>query len=128
MNKELICIGCPMGCHLRILLEGNNVMTVLGNSCLKGAAYAKNECLNPTRTVTTTVTIEQAMYPLVSVKTAKPIPRKLVRECITFLRQVKVTAPIKAGQVVVENVLNTGVDIIATKDLERVCEQSKQIG
>ena len=74
MNKELICIGCPMGCHLSIQLVENKVMKVWENSCPKGVVYAKNECLNPTRMVTTTVIIEQAMYPVVSVKTADPFP------------------------------------------------------
>ncbi|MGE5581275.1 MAG: DUF1667 domain-containing protein [Bacillota bacterium] len=120
MNQELICIGCPMGCRLSVVLEQGNVLQVMGNSCPKGKEYAKNECLNPSRVVTTTITVEKAMYSLISVKTSKPIPKNQVRQCVAFLRDIKVEAPVKVGQVIVANILGTQADIVATKSLDRV--------
>ena len=120
MNRELICIGCPMGCRLVAVVEGDAVLEVKGNSCRKGADYAQNECTNPTRMLTTTVIISGAMYPLLSVRTTTPVPKTMLKECVDYLRGVRVEAPVKAGQILVKNILDTKADIIATKDLERV--------
>ena len=120
MNQELICIGCPMGCPLVAILEEGKVIEVTGNSCPKGAEYARNECTHPVRTLTTTVKIRRAMYPLLSVRTNRPIPKTLLKDCMVYLGKIEVAAPIKIGQVIVKNILNTGADVIATKNLERV--------
>lgn len=109
-----------MGCHLSVIIEEDNVIKVMGNTCAKGAEYAKTECTNPARTLTTTVKIENAMYPLVSVRTSKPIPKGLLFECMSLLEKMKVEAPVEAGQVIIQDVLGTGADIIATKTLHRV--------
>jgi CxxC motif-containing protein len=124
MNFQLICIGCPMGCRLSVTVEGNKVLSVAGNSCHKGVDYAKNEFSNPTRMVTTTIMISGAMYPVLSVRTTKPVPKGMVKKCVDYLRGVKVEAPVKAGQVIVKNILDTKADIIATKDLERLLVMS----
>ena len=119
MNKEIICIGCPMGCRLSVVMEEDKVIKVTGNSCSKGVDYAESECTNPTRTLTTTVKIENAMYPLLSVRTSRPIPKGLLADCMKLLEHVKVEAPVQAGCRIIANVLDTGTDIIATKTLER---------
>jgi len=118
MDKEIICINCPLGCRLTVAVEEGKVVNISGNTCGKGLEYAKTECLHPTRIMTTTVTIKNAMYSLLSVRTAKPIPKSLVKECVRCLRGVEVEAPVTAGEVIIENILGTGVDIIATKDLD----------
>lgn len=118
MNRELICIGCPMGCPLTVTVEEGKVTTVTGNTCRKGKEYAEAECLNPTRTVTTTVSIKNAMYSLLSVRTSKPIPKDKISDCIQYLRRIEVKAPVAAGEVIVKDLLQTGADIIATKSLE----------
>ncbi|HBF36941.1 MAG TPA: molybdopterin oxidoreductase [Firmicutes bacterium] len=120
MNHELICIGCPMGCRLVAVLEEGQVIEVTGNSCPKGVDYARNECTHPVRMLTTTVMIRRAMYPLLSVRTTRPISKTMIKGCMVYLGKIEVTAPIEAGQVIVKNILNTGADIIATKNLERV--------
>ena len=117
MSKEIICIGCPMGCRLSVVMEEGKVIKVTGNSCRKGIDYAKSECTNPTRTLTTTVKVVDAMYPLLSVRTSKPIPKGLLADCMKLLEDVTVAAPVEAGRVIVENILDTGADIIATKTL-----------
>ena len=120
MKRELICIGCPMGCHLIATVENNEVIEITGNTCPRGVEYARNECTNPVRILTTTVNIKGAMYPLLSVRTTMSIPKTMLKESVNYLREVQVKAPVQAGQVIVKNILNTGADIIATKSLGRV--------
>lgn len=114
MVKELICISCPMGCHLSVDTEK---LTVTGNSCKRGEIYGINEVTNPVRVITTTVKIEGAHHAVLPVKTKTPIPKDLNFKCIEELNKITVKAPVKMGDVIVENILNTGVDVIATRDL-----------
>lgn len=120
MEKEIICIGCPMGCLMSVIFEENGQIVITGNSCPKGKEYAANECFNPTRMVTSTVRIENAIYPLLSVRTSQPVPKDSVRKCMAVLREVKVDAPVYAGQVIIRNIVDTQADIVATKTMERV--------
>lgn len=114
MVKELICISCPMGCHLSVDTEK---LTVTGNSCKRGEIYGINEVTNPVRVITTTVKIEGAHHAVLPVKTKAPISKDLNFKCIEELNKITVKAPVKMGDVIVENILDTGVDVIATRDL-----------
>ncbi len=118
MNKEIVCIGCPQGCRLTVTIEEGKVTKVTGNTCGRGVEYAQTECLNPTRTVTTTVSIKNAIYALLPVRTSKPIPKDLVIKCVQYLSRIELEAPVMAGEVVVEKIFGTEADIIATKNLE----------
>ena len=115
--KELICIGCPLGCPLKVELEGGQVMGVTGNTCRRGDAYARKEVTNPTRIVTSSVAVEGGSLAVVSVKTREDIPKGKIVEIMKALKGVKVQAPIHIGDVVVQDVAGTGVDIIATKNV-----------
>ena len=119
-RRELTCIGCPMGCALVVELDGKEVISVKGNSCKIGENYGKKECTNPTRVVTTSVSVTGGEGEVLSVKTESDIPKKMIYDCISALKNVVVKAPIHIGDVVLENVLNTGVNIIATKDIKAV--------
>ena len=114
---NLICIGCPLGCPLTVEMEGNEVKSVAGNTCPRGDAYAKKELTNPTRIVTSTVRVAGGKLAMVSVKTESDIPKGKIFECVKALKEVEVTAPVKIGDVIVENVAGTGVNIIATKNV-----------
>ena len=114
---ELTCIGCPLGCPLTVTLEGKEVTNVTGNTCPKGAIYAKKEVTNPTRIVTSTVRVSGGSSPMVNVKTASDIPKGKIFECVEALKDVVVTAPVKIGDVVLTNVAGTGVDIIAARNV-----------
>lgn len=116
-TRELICINCPLGCALTVTLENGEVTRVTGNTCPRGEAYARKECTNPTRIVTTTVRVEGGRLPVVSVKTASDIPKGKIADCVTALKDVKVKAPVHIGDVILENAAGTGVNIIATKDV-----------
>ena len=116
MKRELICIGCPMGCQLTAEVENGVVTSVSGNTCPRGEAYAKKECVAPARTVTGTVAIEGAALPVLPVRTAGEVPKALVHEVARALRTV--TAAI--GDVVLQNVCGTGVDVVASKNVARI--------
>ena len=114
---NLICIGCPLGCPLTVEMEGNEVKSVSGNTCPRGDAYAKKELTNPTRIVTSTVRVAGGKLAMVSVKTASDIPKGKIFECVKALKDVEMTAPVKIGDVVLENVAGTGVNVVATKNV-----------
>ena len=115
-KRELICIGCPMGCPLTVEMNGTEVVSVTGNTCPRGDAYARKEVTNPTRIVTSTVKVEGGKVDMVSVKTKEDIPKGKIFECVKALKGVTVKAPIHIGDVILKDVAGTGVDIIATKN------------
>ncbi len=112
---ELICIGCPRGCHLQV--DEENDYKVTGNSCPIGAEYGANELRNPTRVLTSTVMISGGLHDCLPVKTNKPIPKGLLIQAMQQLKNVRVTSPVRTGDVIVENLLDTGADVIATRDM-----------
>lgn len=115
-KRELICIGCPMGCPLSVELDGNEVVSVTGQTCKRGEVYARKEVTNPTRIVTTTVKVEGGTVDMVSVKTREDIPKDKIFQCVKALKGVTVHAPVHIGDVILANVAGTGVDIVATKN------------
>lgn len=114
-SRDLICIGCPMGCNLQVELEHKKVTKVTGNICPRGKAYAEKECTNPTRIVTSSVKVENGQVDMASVKTESDIPKDKIFQCMECIRKVKIKAPVEIGQVVIENVAGTNVNVIATK-------------
>ena len=116
-KRELICINCPLGCPLTVEMDGAEVVSVSGNTCPRGAVYAKKEVTNPTRIVTSTVMVEGGVSEMVSVKTKQDIPKSKIFDCVKALQGVKVTAPVHIGDVIVANAADTGVDFVATKDV-----------
>ena len=114
MQKNLTCIICPRGCALTAEINGNQV-SVTGHTCPKGEEYAVNECLSPVRTVTATVRISNRCDTMVSVKTAVPVAKDDMLKVMETLRKTSVAAPVKIGDVILENVC--GADIVITKDV-----------
>lgn len=120
MIRELTCIGCPMGCSLQVEIESGEVLKVTGNTCKKGEDYGKKECTNPTRIVTSSVTVIDGEIQVVSVKTDKDIPKDKIKACVDVLKDIKVKAPVKIGDIVVKDVLGTGADIVCTRNVDKV--------
>lgn len=116
-KKELVCIGCPMGCNLTAVIKDGKVTEVAGNTCLKGEEYIRKELVNPTRIVTSTVYVKGGELPVVSVKTATDIPKGKLMDCMKELKNVMIEAPVEIGDVVLENAAGTGVPVIATKNV-----------
>ena len=109
-RKELICIGCPMGCPIVVEMEDGKVLSVTGNTCPRGESYARKEVTNPTRIVTTTVRVDGGKVPMINVKTERDIPKNKIFECIA--------APVHIGDIILENVADTGVNIVAAGNVE----------
>ena len=118
-KTEILCIRCPRGCKLTIEIDKDSIR-VTGNACPVGEIYGKEEIRDPKRIVTTTVRILGAKYPRLPVRTSEPVPKEKIEEVIKALTGVVVEAPVKRGQIIMKNVANTGVDVIAERDLERV--------
>lgn len=119
-QRELICIGCPIGCMLEVSLEKEKVMDVKGYSCKKGKIYGEKECTHPTRIFTSSVKVKNGQINVVSVKTEFDIPKDRVMKCIEELRELVVDAPIYTGDVILRNVAGTKVNIIATKEVSHL--------
>lgn len=117
-RKELICIGCPMGCSIVVEMEDGKVLSVTGNTCPRGESYARKEVTNPTRIVTTTVRVDGGKVPMINVKTERDIPKDKIFECIAALRGVTMKAPVHIGDIILENVADTGVNIVAAGNVE----------
>ncbi|MGN0055774.1 MAG: DUF1667 domain-containing protein [Atopobiaceae bacterium] len=116
-TRELTCINCPMGCQVSVTMEDGVITSITGNTCPRGAAYARTEVTDPRRVVTTTVPVDGSPTERrVSVKTAQAIPKGLVFDCVRVLSGVRVKAPVRIGDVVLPDVCGTGVDVVATKN------------
>ncbi len=113
-TEIITCINCPMGCRMEVTHEGENVLSVTGNTCKRGDAYARQECVKPLRMVTAVAPVKDRDMP-VSLKTRTPIPKKDIDGCMRAIMAKPFAAPIAAGDVLIENVCGTGVDVIATK-------------
>ena len=118
MSNSVTCIICPLGCEIHLNQKKNNY-SFSGNMCSKGEDYAIREIKNPVRILTTTIFIESGENKLLPVKSKKGIHKDLILKCISLLSKVKVNAPIKCGDIVYKNILNTGIDIIATRDIQK---------
>ena len=117
-EKNLICIGWAGGRPLTVKMEHGEVVSVTGNTCKRGDIYARKEVTNPTRIVTSTVRVTGGSEAMVSVKTKEDIPKGKIFDCVKALKNVEVAAPVHIGDVLVKNVAGTGVDVIATKNVE----------
>jgi len=126
MKKNLICIACPMGCDLEVTHSPEKIIDVQGNTCKRGITYAETEIFHPERIVTTTVRVKGAEIEFVPVKTEKTIPKKLTHSIIKRASGVTLKAPVKVGDIVVKNILNSGVNLIATRNLALANPSSKK--
>lgn len=117
-SKTLTCICCPMGCQITVETDESEIINITGNTCKRGYTYARREITSPSRTVTSTVRVTGGTLPAVSVKTRSDIPKDKIFECIRCLKDVSVKAPVHIGEVILSNAAGTGVDIIATKNVE----------
>ena len=115
--RELTCINCPLGCQLSVTIVDGEVTSVTGNTCKRGESYGHTEVTDPRRTVTSSVPVTgSATEHMLSVKTAAPVPKALVFNVVEALADVTATAPVTIGDVVLANVCDTGVDVIATRN------------
>ena len=118
MEQIITCINCPVGCRMTVTLtDSGEFESVSGNTCPRGASYARQECTLPLRMITAVIPVSGSRTPL-SVKTNNPVPKKLIGFVMEELGRVSVSLPVRAGQVILRDVLGTGSDIVATRSLE----------
>ena len=121
----LTCIICPMGCSMEVEVEtdasgAKKVISVKDNGCKRGEQYAAKELVNPTRTLTSTIKVLGGKLPLVPVKTAGEVPKKLLLQCMEVVRRASCKAPVKRGDILLYDLLGTGINIIACADVDKV--------
>lgn len=118
--QEMVCINCPMSCHMVVEYTKNRIIRVTGNTCPRGSKYAHDEMIHPTRVVTSTVYIKNAAIERLPVMTAAPIPKNKIFDVMKQINKVKVKAPVKMNDVIIENVCRTGVNVIATRSMDSI--------
>lgn len=111
---ELTCIGCPMGCSITVEKNGNELENITGYTCKRGLEYAKTEVLAPVRTITSTVRVSGGKNAVVPVKTAQPVPKMSIAECMKAIYNLHVNAPVAIGDIVCDNIAGTGIALIAS--------------
>ncbi len=117
MKKQFTCINCPLGCQVVVTMDDEkNIQKIEGNNCKRGEQYVRDEIKDPKRMVCSTVRISGSDNYSVPVKTASAIPKGLIFECMKEINNTEINTPIKIGDVVIANVLDTGVDVIATDE------------
>ena len=115
MQKNIICVACPMGCGVTVEIADNgDILSVTGNTCKRGDAYARAECTNPVRSLATTVKVNGGVHNVVPCKSAGSLPKDIIMECMKIIYAAQADAPVALGDVLVENILGTGIDIVAT--------------
>lgn len=119
-NKEITCIVCPIGCKILVDLEGKQIKNLEGNKCKQGIDYAINESLDPRRMLTSSIFVISGNWPLVSVKSDQPVPKDKVFNVLKEIKKIKLKAPIKSGQIIINNVVNTNINIISTKSIKKI--------
>jgi CxxC motif-containing protein len=118
MSKECICIVCPNSCRLVISEEGG-ILKVSGNGCKRGEAHGIQEYREPLRMLTTTVMVSNGTLPRLPVISTGEIPRTKITGCLDYLYKTKIAAPLRCGDIIVKNICNTGVDIVASRSMNR---------
>lgn len=119
MERELTCIGCPLGCALRVRGELGS-LTVEGNTCPRGKEYALTECTAPVRRFTGTVALEGSREAVLPVKTAQDIPKDKLFAVAALCRRLRVSAPVCAGEVVCADAAGTGIALVAERGAARI--------
>ncbi|MEA3544517.1 MAG: DUF1667 domain-containing protein [Thermodesulfobacteriota bacterium] len=116
-KKHFTCIGCPMGCPLELIIVDGEIIEINGNDCNRGADYARQEYTNPRRMVSTTVTCVSGLWPRLPVKTVAAVPKDKVMDVVRALHALEIDAPVEMGQVILADVAETGIAVIATRSL-----------
>jgi CxxC motif-containing protein len=119
-HKQLVCIGCPVGCPLQLDHHGTEILEIAGNECDRGAKYARQEFTDPRRSLSTTVAIAGARWARLPVRTTRAVPKDRVIEAARLIHAVRVAAPVRLGDVLLRGLLGeAGLDVVATRSMPR---------
>ena len=118
MKNEIICIACPIGCHLTVTTtDSGSEISVSGNKCPRGEVYGKEETLSPKRVVTAVVKSDSSTLPYIPVKTSKPLQKEFINDLLQELYSITLKSPIPSGYIVISNFHDTGIDLLTTRRL-----------
>ncbi|MEA3327059.1 MAG: DUF1667 domain-containing protein [Chloroflexota bacterium] len=118
-KRRIICISCPVGCELDVTFDNDKIIQVEGNACKLGLDYAEQEIFDPRRMIASTVNVKNGFHPLVPVYTEQPVPKPKIMDILAELRKVELEAPVAINDVIIENVLDTGINVIASRDMPK---------
>ena len=114
MEREIICTNCPMGCHVTVELNGEEIVKITGNTCARGERYARNEITDPKRTITTTVALSDGG--VLPVKSDAPLSKKHIAQYLEEIHGIRAERPVLIGDVLLEDIDGQGVNIVATQN------------
>ena len=116
MDRNIICITCPVGCRLKVSGSIED-LKVTGQRCNKGLEYAKDEITNPMRMICTTARISGGLHRVIPVKTDRAISEKYKLEVVKEVNKIDLKSPVKMGDIIIPNLFGTGVNIVAERDM-----------
>lgn len=116
-SETVICVGCPLGCRVSVTLDKKGSVTrIRGAQCRQGERYVLKELREPVRTLTTTVRTVDAGFPLLPVRTSRPVLKTLMADIMRETVRLRVKPPVRCGKVIVADVAGSGADLVATTD------------
>ena len=116
-KRHFVCVICPLGCEIDVVHDGDRIISMEGNKCKKSDEFVKQELIEPMRVLTTTVRIQGARWPIIPVRTDKPVPKRLFPRIMRQLRRIDLQAPVGMLDVVVKDVAGTGANVIAARTM-----------
>lgn len=116
-QRHFVCVVCPIGCEIDVVHEDGNIISMEGNRCERSEEFVSEELVEPMRILTTTVRIQGARWPVIPVRTDKPVPKRLFPRIMRRLRRVELQAPVSMLDTVMKDVAGTGANIIATRSM-----------
>ena len=119
-EKKITCIVCPIGCKIMVKTDGSSCEIIEGEKCKRGVEYAQHEALDPRRMLTTSVRVEDGVWPLVSVKSSLPVPMDKLCSVLKEIKKTRIKTPVRSGQIIIKNVAKTNIDVVATKAVNRI--------
>lgn len=117
MKKQFICIVCPNGCEMEAEIENGQVLSVIGQTCCRGEQYVRQELAAPRRTIASSVLVKGGELPVASVRLTNAVPKDMIFPIMDQIRKVVLTAPVKAGTIVLRNVCGLDSDVMVTKNV-----------
>ena len=116
-KKHFVCVVCPIGCEIDVVHDGSKIISMEGNKCEESEVFVSQELIEPMRVLTTTVRIQGSKWPVIPVRTDKAVPKRSFPSIMRQLRRIKLQAPVNMLDVVVNDVLRTGANIVATRTM-----------
>lgn len=119
---KMKCMVCPVGCDLEVIEDKSSKdgYIVKGNKCNRGSEYALKEILEPSRILTSRVLLKNGPMGRLPVKTNGLVPSELVDRAMEIIKNTTATAPLKKGDIIINNLLDTGVDLIAARKVNKL--------